>query len=85
MDEKLLPCPFCGSIDLRVSDSFCDDDGEHLGVECMSCDGMNRLKFWNNRASISQYQNPSCFGKKLGVEACNHGCPVSDECYRQPD
>lgn len=28
-------------------------------------------------------KNPSCFGKKLGVEDCNHGCPVSDECYKQ--
>jgi len=27
--------------------------------------------------------NPSCFGKKLDVEACNNGCPVSDECYKQ--
>jgi len=24
---------------------------------------------------------PSCYGKKLGCEACYHGCPVSDECY----
>ena len=30
----------------------------------------------------SKPQNPSCFKKQLGVEACNHGCPVSDECYR---
>lgn len=27
-------------------------------------------------------KNPSCFKKRLGVEACNHGCPVSDECYK---
>ena len=26
--------------------------------------------------------NPSCFKKQLGVEACNHGCPVSDKCYQ---
>lgn len=26
--------------------------------------------------------NPSCFKKQLGVEACNNGCSVSDECYR---
>ena len=30
----------------------------------------------------SKVQNPSCFKKKLGVEACNHGCPVSGECYK---
>lgn len=28
------------------------------------------------------YRNyPSCFGKQLGVSACEHSCPVSDECY----
>lgn len=28
-------------------------------------------------------KNPSCFGRKLGVEGCFHGCPVSNECYKQ--
>lgn len=25
---------------------------------------------------------PSCFGKKLGIEACDDTCPVVDECYK---
>jgi hypothetical protein len=25
---------------------------------------------------------PSCFGKKLGVEACYNTCQVSDDCYK---
>lgn len=30
---------------------------------------------------ISDQNKPSCFGRKLGCEACFHNCPVSDECY----
>lgn len=26
---------------------------------------------------------PSCYGKKLGANACFHNCPVRDECYRE--
>lgn len=25
--------------------------------------------------------NPSCFGRKLGNEACFHSCPVHSQCY----
>ena len=27
------------------------------------------------------YSKPSCFGRRLGVEACFHGCPASVGCY----
>ena len=46
----LLPCPFCGSTKLRREPLlFCDDDGEHEGVECLECDAMNRTEHWNKR------------------------------------
>ena len=34
-------------------------------------------------ADALRHENPSCFGRQLDVEACNHGCPVSDECYNE--
>lgn len=49
----LKPCPFCGSTDLRVDIMYCDDDGEHDGVECMRCDASARREYWNQRATES--------------------------------
>lgn len=46
----LLPCPFCGSTNLRCCDiMYADDDGEHPGVECLDCDAASRLSKWNCR------------------------------------
>ena len=47
--HNLYPCPFCGSKRLRIDAMYFDDDGEHDGVECLDCDGMNRLEAWNRR------------------------------------
>ena len=48
--ESLLPCPHCGSTDIRVDDiMFSDDDGEHAGVECLTCDAIARYERWNQR------------------------------------
>lgn len=35
----------------------------------------------NRAAEEIFYPRPSCYGRKLGSEACFHNCPVSDECY----
>lgn len=43
-------------------------------AKCM----VDLLKLIGNDAKT---ENPSCFGKRLGCEACTHGCPVADECY----
>ncbi len=48
--ENLMPCPFCGSSNIRLDTMYFDDDGEHPGVECLDCDGSNRLTNWNTRA-----------------------------------
>jgi len=59
MKIKLLPCPFCGSNDVRHEKNiYCDDDGEHDGVECLRCDGMNRLDYWNRRAPTDNTLKP---------------------------
>lgn len=48
--SSLLPCPFCGSANLRTGYSmFLDDAGEYPGVECLDCDASNRLAHWNKR------------------------------------
>lgn len=47
---NLLPCPHCGSTDIRTDPiMFSDDDGEHAGVECMDCDAIARYERWNQR------------------------------------
>lgn len=46
----MLPCPFCGSSNIRECEMmFLDDDGEHPGVECLDCDASNRQEYWNMR------------------------------------
>lgn len=47
----MLPCPFCGSSNIREDQAmFCDDDGEHSGIECIDCDAINRREHWNKRS-----------------------------------
>jgi len=49
-NANLLPCPYCGSTDIRTDPiMFSDDDGEHAGVECMNCDAIARHERWNQR------------------------------------
>lgn len=49
-NSDLLPCPHCGSTEIRTDPiMFSDDDGEHAGVECMNCDAIARSERWNQR------------------------------------
>ena len=34
------------------------------------------------KQNVGKCKNPPCFRRQLGVDACTHGCHVSDECYR---
>lgn len=56
--DSLLPCPHCGSTDIRTDPiMFCDDDGEHAGVECLSCDAIARYERWNQRTALQPQQS----------------------------
>lgn len=49
---EYLPCPFCGSVDLRELDVWITkDDGEYdvLAVECNQCSAQTPAIFWNER------------------------------------
>lgn len=49
-DIELKPCPFCGSRNIRSGEKmYWDDDGELPGVECLDCDSLARLDWWNRR------------------------------------
>lgn len=53
--EDLLPCPFCGSRDLELTNWVLDFDAEdgldeHAAVECHGCLTQALLTVWNNRA-----------------------------------
>lgn len=45
----MLPCPFCGSTNIREEIMYWDDDGENPGVECLNCDAVARPEYWNKR------------------------------------
>ena len=55
MTEKLKPCPFCGSENVKA---FTDDIQALSWVECLSCHGMmmnlgteeENIEAWNRRA-----------------------------------
>lgn len=77
--SDLLPCPFCGSTNLRTEDMYFDDDGEHPGVECVDCDAIARADRWNQRPvcewRIDLYAWASGCGKVYGgLEHPKH-CP----------
>lgn len=41
-EQRLLPCPFCGSTDVEYDPSFVDNTDSYYwgGVECLTCDAM---------------------------------------------
>jgi hypothetical protein len=47
----LKPCPFCGanSENLRIDTMYFDEEGEQIGVECLQCDALARVEWWNER------------------------------------
>ena len=49
LPKPLLPCPFCGSDNLRIDIMYWDDEGDNPGIECMNCDAIARPENWNNR------------------------------------
>ena len=48
-ETALLPCPFCGSTDLR-REEWEGDHGAVYAIECRSCWGAAPLECWNRRS-----------------------------------
>lgn len=67
MPDNLLPCPFCGSLNVDLFDSFGDiESGQNFcNVQCINCgaQGASRLghknaaNAWNSRRQQSQSLN----------------------------
>lgn len=47
--DNAMPCPFCGSLGLRITDWW-DDDGEYDAIECCRCKAAAPADAWNRRA-----------------------------------
>lgn len=47
VEDKLLPCPFCGTEILEFDVS--QDDDDRCWVVCSSCDASALIEQWNNR------------------------------------
>jgi predicted Fe-S protein YdhL (DUF1289 family) len=57
MDEKYLPCPFCGSSEVREIDAWLDtENGEEQAIliECRLCDAQARKNWWNQRSPMAE-------------------------------
>jgi hypothetical protein len=83
MSEKILPCPFCGGIDLRL------DDGGRLGMLCRTCnawmpavysseptDRHTGLEGWNRRAPSPAIEKARA---ALGIAIARMGRLLDDQ------
>jgi sarcosine oxidase delta subunit len=52
--EVLLPCPFCGSKNVSLSQGAHADGKPWPYIECAECAACAEPAFWNRRAALSQ-------------------------------
>ena len=71
MTEKLKPCPFCGSEQVDIFDSWAEQETKihWVNVECIDCGAQGASKkgneaaiaAWNNRSTSLQKAYPEIF------------------------
>lgn len=66
--DKVLPCPCCGSVDVKIAELNADQTGQFF-VTCMRCVLRTGL-------SISRPDVISAWNRRDG-DACRHGCKIT--------
>lgn len=92
MENKLLPCPFCGKTEQEVSDVHISTGWESADICCEGCgaqvvrDGntseearKNVIRAWNTRAERT------CRMIDNGVELCCSECDARHDYNDEPD
>jgi transcription elongation factor Elf1 len=49
-EQKLKPCPFCGSDQVSKSEGKHADGSPWFYIECENCDAVAEPEMWNRRA-----------------------------------
>jgi len=52
MTDSFKPCPFCGSLDLKIV--WWADYADGRAVECNTCKGCAPVATWNNRSPMAE-------------------------------
>lgn len=55
MNEKLKPCPFCGSDKIIVQEHKCIGFDDSFGVECLYCKTQSYLFFESKKEAVEAW------------------------------